>query len=82
MEKIGALLSDAGHSPLELALGFVLQYSEVSAALCGIRNIGQLTTAIEALSHLPPKEILDEAKASADETLQSCAQDKKTAGEN
>ena len=82
MEKIGALLSDAGHSPLELALGFVLQYSEVSAALCGIRNIGQLTTAIEALNHLPAKEILDEAKASADETVASCAHDKKKAGEH
>lgn len=69
MEKITALLSDAGHTPLELALGFVLQWNEVSAALCGIRNTGQLAAAIDALAHLPQKEILDEAKSLADETL-------------
>jgi aryl-alcohol dehydrogenase-like predicted oxidoreductase len=54
-----------------LALGYVLQYKEVSAALCGIRNIAQLDSAIDALAHLPRHELLAEAKAIADETLQN-----------
>lgn len=73
MEKIAALLSDTPHTPLELALGYVLQFKEVSAALCGMRNPGQLTTAINALTHLPPQDILDEAQAIVDETVRSAA---------
>ncbi len=70
MEQIGVLLSESGHSALELALGYVLQFSEVSAALCGIRNSDQLAAATEALAHLPPPEIIEKAHAIADATLQ------------
>jgi len=76
MEKITALLSATPHSALELALGYVLQFKEVSAALCGIRNTAQLTTALNALAHLPHKDILDEAKSIADETVASYHSDK------
>lgn len=75
-EKIVPLLSDAGYSLLELALGYVLQYKEISAALCGMRNTGQLTAALDALGHLPPREILDAAKAIADDTLTSYRKDR------
>lgn len=71
MEQITALLSESGHSALELALGYVLQYSEVSAALCGIRNSGQLAGAIDALAHLPPPEIIEKARAIAGATVQN-----------
>jgi aryl-alcohol dehydrogenase-like predicted oxidoreductase len=70
MEKIAALLRETGHSPLEMALGYVLQFAEVSAVLCGIRNTGQLATALDALAHLPQKGILEEARTIADQTLQ------------
>jgi aryl-alcohol dehydrogenase-like predicted oxidoreductase len=70
MEQIAALLSESGHSALELALGYVLQYREVSAALCGIRNSGQLAGAIDALAHLPPPDIIEKARAIADATVQ------------
>jgi aryl-alcohol dehydrogenase-like predicted oxidoreductase len=76
MEQIAAMLSETGHSALELALGSVLQYGEVSAALCGIRNVGQLDTAIEALAHLPHREILDKAQAIADATVQHYRKEK------
>ena len=81
MEKIAALLNETGHSALELALGYVLQYSEVSAALCGMRNTGQLATALNALEHLPQKDILKEAKAIADETMKTCHQEREKDGQ-
>lgn len=70
MEQINELLKEREHSGLELALGYVLQYKELSTALCGVRSIDQLETAIEALKNLPDKEVLDEAKSIADEELE------------
>jgi len=70
MERINELLKEKEHSGLELALGYVLQFQELSTALCGVRNSQQLRTAIEALKNLPGKEILDELKSIADEELQ------------
>ena len=71
MERINELLRETEHTGLELALGYVLQYSEVSTALCGMRNSEQLTTTINALTHLPGKDLIDEAKSIADEELQN-----------
>jgi aryl-alcohol dehydrogenase-like predicted oxidoreductase len=71
MERINELLRDTEHTGLELALGYVLQYSEVSTALCGMRNSEQLTTTINALTHLPGKDLIDEAKSIADEELRN-----------
>ena len=70
MERINDLLKEYGHSGLELALGYVLQFKELSTALCGIRNTEQLETAIKALNNLPDKDILEEAKLIADKELQ------------
>jgi aryl-alcohol dehydrogenase-like predicted oxidoreductase len=69
MERINKLLAENNHSGLELALGYVLQFSELSTALCGIRNTAQLTSAIHALKHLPETSILEEARSIAEEEL-------------
>lgn len=69
MEKIRDLLKESNHSGLELALGYVLQFEELSTALCGMRNTEQLESAIQAINHLPDKTILDEAKSIADDIL-------------
>jgi aryl-alcohol dehydrogenase-like predicted oxidoreductase len=70
MEKINELLTENDHTGLELALGHVLQFKEVSTALCGVRTSRQLSTAIEALGNLPDKEVLLEAKAIVDELFE------------
>ena len=69
MERIKQLLEENNHSNLELALGYVLQFSELSTALCGIRNMEQLTSAINALQHLPETPVLEEARSIAEEEL-------------
>jgi aryl-alcohol dehydrogenase-like predicted oxidoreductase len=69
MKKINRLLEDNNHTGLELALGYVLQFKELSTALCGIRSKEQLKSAVKALSNLPDKVILDEARSIAMEQL-------------
>lgn len=71
MRKIEGLLKESGHSGLELALGYVLHFEEVSSALCGIRTPEQLESAITALNNLPPLDILEEARSIAEEELRS-----------
>ena len=66
MERINQLLKERNHSGLELALGYVLQFSELSTALCGIRNRAQLESAITALNNLPEIAILEESRAIAE----------------
>ena len=62
MKRIGELLRESNHTGLELALGYVLHFDDVSSALCGIRNAEQLESAITALNNLPAQEILEEAE--------------------
>ena len=69
MERIKQLLEENNHSNLELALGYVLQFSELSTALCGIRNREQLTSALDALKNLPETAVLEEARSIAVEEL-------------
>lgn len=69
LKKINPLLEEHNHSGLELALGYVLQFSELSTALCGMRSIEQLTSAVKALTNLPDKAILDEARSIAEKEL-------------
>ena len=69
MERINKLFKEKEHSGLELALGYVLRFKELSTALCGVRNSDQLETAIKAFENLPGKDVLDEAKSIADEEL-------------
>jgi len=66
---VNKLLEENNHSGLELALGYVLQFRELSTALCGIRNTAQLTSAINALKHLPETAVLEEARSIAEEEL-------------
>ncbi len=69
MKEINPLLKENNHSGLELALGYVLQFSQLSTALCGMRSIEQLTSAVKALTNLPDKAILDEARTIAEKEL-------------
>lgn len=62
MEMMLPFLRDCGYTGLQAALGFVLQYEEVSTALCGIKGPQQLETALEALEHLPSAEVLAECE--------------------
>jgi aryl-alcohol dehydrogenase-like predicted oxidoreductase len=71
MKKINSLLEENNHTGLELALGYVLQFRELSTALCGMRSIEQLESAVKALTNLPDKAILDEARSIAEEELKA-----------
>ena len=66
MAEIEPLLRDAGHSGLELALGYVLALQETSTALCGVRDRGQLESAIAALDNLPSADVIDAARQIAE----------------
>ena len=66
---MGDLLEESNHSGLELALGYVLHFEEVSSALCGMRNVEQLESAVNALNNLPAQDILEEARSIVDEEL-------------
>ena len=69
MEKMKLLLNDTNHTGLELALGYVLRFKELSTALCGIRNTVQLESAVNALKNLPEEYILNEARSIAEAEL-------------
>jgi aryl-alcohol dehydrogenase-like predicted oxidoreductase len=69
MEKITPVLDAAGHSGLELAIGYVLQHDEVSTALCGSRTSAQLDSTLSALENLPPQVLIAEAVALAKQAM-------------
>jgi len=71
MKRLGDLMEESNHSCLELALGYVLHFEEVSSALCGMRNVEQLESAINALNNLPAHDLLEEAQSIVDEELNS-----------
>jgi aryl-alcohol dehydrogenase-like predicted oxidoreductase len=71
MKKINSLLEENNHTGLELALGYVLQFRELTTALCGMRSMEQLESAVKALTNLPEKSILDEARFIAEEELKT-----------
>lgn len=73
MKRIEPLLNEAGHSGLELALGYVLSFEESSTALCGVKSKEQLDSAIGALDNLPSQSMLDQALAIAEEEVGSTA---------
>ncbi len=61
MKKLTPLLQDHQHNGLELALAHNLSFPELSVAICGAKNSEQLKTLMDALTHLPSKELLTEA---------------------
>ena len=69
MEEIGGILGS--YTGLELALGFVLRHSELSSALCGVRNEEQLDSVLKACQKRPPDEVLDRAEEIAQTHLQT-----------
>ena len=55
-------VESAGHTLLELALGHVLADPTMTTALCGVRNLGQLETAVKAVENLPPADLLEHVR--------------------
>jgi len=49
MKKVWPLLDEHQHNGLELALGFNLQYEELSVAICGAKSSEQLKVALKSL---------------------------------
>ena len=63
MNEIRDRLDDAGHSGLELALGFALGSSALSTALCGGRTPSQLEGLVAALENLPNSDLIAECQS-------------------
>ncbi|MBC7537678.1 MAG: aldo/keto reductase [Bacteriovorax sp.] len=62
MKKIWPLLDKHNYSGLELALGYNLNFPDLSVALCGAKNPEQLLSLFKALDHLPGKDFLSEVQ--------------------
>lgn len=60
VEKISEHIKDKNFDLLSFTLGFNLSKSELTSALCGARNSGQLTGLVKALENLPTQADLDE----------------------
>lgn len=71
MEKIMPILKANNHTGLEMALGFVLQFEELSTALCGTKSFAQLESAVNALGNLPSKDLLEEISEIAKKELEN-----------
>lgn len=65
VEAIRSFLSPHGYSMLEFALASVLRFKQLSSALCGMKNKTQLTSLLSALEHLPPSDLVEEARRKA-----------------
>jgi aryl-alcohol dehydrogenase-like predicted oxidoreductase len=60
MKNIWPLLEENHHTGLELALGYNLNFPELSVALCGAKTPDQLLSILGALKNLPKKELIAE----------------------
>ncbi len=58
MKSLYPLLDSEQHTGLELALGFNFSHKELDAAICGAKNMNQLTSLFKALENLPGKDFL------------------------
>lgn len=65
MSEITPLLEEQGHNGVELALGHLLAYPEVSTALCGFRSVKQLEGLLKAIEHLPKEPLLEQCRSIA-----------------
>ena len=61
MDRLQPLLQKEGYSGLELALGYLKYRGCVDTLLCGIRTLEQLESAVQALMHLPPDDLIEAA---------------------
>lgn len=52
-KKLQRYLEEHEISPLEMAIGHNFSYKEVTMALCGMKNEGEIDSAIQALDNLP-----------------------------
>ncbi|PCI35172.1 MAG: hypothetical protein COB53_11205 [Elusimicrobia bacterium] len=73
MDRITPLLKERGFDGRQLALGFIFSHPEATTAVCGIRTIEQLETALTALENLPPADLIEEALKIAEEETRSPA---------
>jgi len=73
MDRINPLLEGEGTDGRKLALGFVLGHPEASTAVCGIKSLSQLETALSALSDRCNENIVKKAVEIAAEELHAPA---------
>jgi myo-inositol catabolism protein IolS len=66
-EKIFPLIKEEGVNGIELAIGHNLRPKVVDLVLCGVRNPGQLKSAIDSLGNLPSKELITKVLDLVDE---------------
>ena len=62
LETLWPFLEEWGHSPLELALGHNLSWTECSHVLVGAKNPTQWEEILMALNHLPDRKMIVEAR--------------------
>ncbi len=60
LQKVWPILKKNEVTSVEMAMGFVLSHQEVSSALCGMRDVKQLESTLEAADRIPSKNILNE----------------------
>lgn len=66
MKKIKPTMDKNQISGLELALGYNLNFTEMSIAICGAKNSDQLSSLLKAINHLPDKKLILELVELAD----------------
>ena len=71
MDALVPFLADHDHTGLELALGYLHHREYVDTLLCGVRNLAQLNTAVQALQRLPSHDVMVEAMAIRDRILEA-----------
>ncbi len=67
MDRITPLLKEHGFDGRQLALGFIFSHPEATTAVCGVKSIEQLETALSALDNLPSAELIEEVRKIAEE---------------
>ena len=67
MDRLKPLLSEHGHTGLELAMGYLLHQAVVDTLLCGVRTRAQLDSAIESLDRMPEPDVIRQALKIRDE---------------
>jgi aryl-alcohol dehydrogenase-like predicted oxidoreductase len=61
MDRIEPLLEENGSDGRALALGFILSHPEASTAVCGVKSVEQLDTAIAAAENPPSPDVVEAA---------------------
>lgn len=73
MDRITLLLEERGFDGRQLALGFIFSHPEATTAVCGVKSIDQLESALKAINNLPPTDLIEQALRIVEEETRSTA---------